>query len=185
MRKVIYSMMVSLDGFIAGPNQEADWIQVDEELHTFVNERERAIDTHLYGRRMYEVMSYWQTADTNLATPAFERDYAQIWQGIQKVVFSTTLDRVEGKTRLARGDVGAEIAALKAQPGKDIGVAGATLAATVIALGLVDQYQLFVQPAILGGGTPYWPPAHRCNLQLVETHQFRSGVAMLHYQTLR
>lgn len=178
-------MMVSLDGFIAGPNGEFDWINVDEELHTFVNEEERTIDTYLYGRRMYEVMSYWETADTNPASPPVEIEYARIWQANRKIVFSTTLTQVIGNTTILRDNIGAEITALKAQPGKDIAIGGATLAATVIALGLIDQYRLYVQPAILGGGTPYFPPAYKNNLQLVATRKFGSGVVMLHYQTVK
>ena len=183
MRKVIYSMIVSLDGFIEGPNREIDWSAPDEELHKHFNDQERAIDTHLYGRRMYEIMRYWQTADTNPSSPAHEIEYARIWQKIPTIVFSKTLKRVEGNARLARGNIAAEIAELKAQPGKDMSLGGADIASTFMRLGLIDEYGLYFQPIILGGGTPMFRALdNKINLRLVETRTFGSGVVLLRYQ---
>lgn len=183
MRKVIYSLMVSLDGFIETTDHQLDWCIVDEELHSYVNEQERAMGAHVYGRRMYEVMSYWQTADTDTTTPAYEREYARIWQRIPKLVFSTTLEGVGPNARLARGNIAEEIGALKAQPGRDIAVGGASIAASLMQLGLVDEYQLYVQPVVLGSGTPAFPtPAARASLQLVRARTFASGVVELRYE---
>jgi dihydrofolate reductase len=188
MRKIIYSIMTSLDGFIEAEDKELDWAIVDEELHQFANDQERLIDTHLYGRKIYEVMNgYWPTADTNPEANEVEVEYAQIWQNITKLVFSKTLEKVEGKARLYREVDPAEIQRLKAQPGKNMGLGGADLAATFIRLGLVDEYQLYIHPVILGGGTPVFaPPAapsgHPLSLQLIDTRTFGSGVVMLHYR---
>ncbi len=183
MRKVIYSMFVSLDGFIAGPNKELDWHIIDEELHRFVNDQERAIDTHLYGRRMYEVMSYWQTADTNPSSPEYEVEYAHIWKSIPKIVFSKTLERVEGNARLIREIIAEEIAELKEQPGKDMVLGGANIASTFMRLGLIDEYGLYIHPVIIGDGTPMFPALdNKINLRLIETRKFGSGVVLLRYQ---
>ncbi len=183
MRKVIYSMIVSLDGFIEGPNRDLDWHIVDEELHKYVNDQERGIGTHLYGRRMYEVMSYWQTADTNPSSPEYEVEYAHIWKSIPKIVFSKTLERVEGNARLVRENIAEEIAKLKEQPGKDLGLGGANIASTFMQLGLIDEYQLYVHPVVLGGGTPMFSAFdNKINLRLVETRKFGSGVVLLRYQ---
>jgi len=183
MRKLIYSMMVSLDDFIEGPDRELDWVSIDEELHQFANDQQREIDTILYGRRMYEVMSYWETADTNLSSSAHELEFARIWKPIPKIVFSKTLEQVQGNARLVRDNIAGEVARLKAQPGKALEISGPTIASTVIQLGLVDEYRLFVQPVILGSGTPFFPPlAGKINLQLVETRWFSSGVVYLRYR---
>ena len=183
MRKVIYSPMVSLDGFVAGPNQEIDWGSVDEELHSFINDRQNQIDTYLFGRRMYEVMLYWDTAEADPANPEYVREFARIWKNIHKIVFSKTLDRVQGNARLSRGSIVEEITQLKAQPGKDMGVGGATIAATLIRLGLIDEYQLFINPVILGSGTPMFPSLNnKINLRFVETRRFSSGVVLLRYE---
>jgi dihydrofolate reductase len=188
MRKVIYLMMVSLDGFVAGPHGEIDWPIIHEELHTFVNDQQHAIDTYLYGRRMYQLMARdWPTLDTAPSVPAYMVEFARIWKVMPKVVFSKTLERVEWNSRLVRGDnVAAAVARLKAQPGQDMAVSGATLASTFIRLGLVDEYRLFVHPVALGGGTPFFPPLDdRLSLRLVETRTFGSGVVYLCYERQR
>jgi len=183
MRKVIYSMFVSLDGFIEGPNREIDWHVVNEELHTYINEQERTFDIFLYGRRTYEVMSYWQTADNNPSSSAYELEFARIWKSIPKIVFSKTLAQVEGNARLVRENIAEEIAKLKERPGKDIELGGAGIASTFIRLGLIDEYRLFVHPVILGGGTPFFPALDdKINLRLVDTRTFGSGVVLLRYQ---
>ena len=183
MRKVIYSPMVSLDGFVEGPTQNLDWGSVDEELHSFINDRQNQIDTYLFGRRMYEVMRYWDTAEQDTSNPEYILEFARIWQNIHKIVFSKTLDRVQGNARLSRGNIADEIAQLKVQPGKDMSVDGATIAATLIRLGLIDEYQLFINPVILGSGTPMFPSLNnKINLRLVETRRFSSGVVLLRYE---
>jgi len=184
MRKVIYSMMVSLDGFIEGPNHEIDWIIIDEELHKFANDQQSAIDTYLHGRRMYEIMvAYWPTADTDPLAPGYIIEFARIWQNMPKIVFSKTLAKVEWNSRLVRDNIAAEITRLKAQPGKDLAVGGASIASTFMQLGLIDEYRLFVQPVILGSGTPFFPALdNTINLRLVETRTFSSGVVYLRYR---
>jgi dihydrofolate reductase len=182
MRKLIYSMTVSLDGFIAGPNGEIDWSAPDEELHRFHNEQVREVGAHLCGRRLYEVMRYWETADENPSAPEHELEFARIWKDLPKIVFSKTLEEVEGNARLVRDGVVEEVAKLQEQPGKDLAVGGAGLASTCIKLGLVDEYRLFVSPVVLGGGTPYFPALQeRINLQLAETRTFGSRVVYVRY----
>lgn len=182
MRKLIYSMFVSLDGFINGPNREIDWHVVDEELHGYVNEQERAIDTFLFGRRMYEVMKYWDTADKDPSNPPHVLEFARIWQTIPKIVFSKTLGEVGPNARLMREVVADEITTLKQQPGKTISVGGAGLAAGFIGLGLIDEYQSYVHPVVLAGGTPMFQPSdQRIHLRHLETRTLRSGVTHIRY----
>jgi dihydrofolate reductase len=175
-------MGVSLDGFIAGPNGEIDWSAPDEELHRFHNQHVREIGAHLCGRRLYEVMTYWETADENPSAAEYELEFARIWKSLPKIVFSKTLEEVVGNARLVRGGVAEEVAKLKEQPGKDLAVGGAGLASTLIELGLVDEYRLFVSPVVLGGGTPYFPALEeRIDLELVETRTFGSRVVYVRY----
>jgi dihydrofolate reductase len=186
MRRVIYSIGVSLDGFIAGPHGEIDWSAPDEELHRFHNDQARELGAHLCGRRLYETMVYWETADEDPSLPATEREFAGIWQDLPKIVFSTTLDKVEGNARLATGSVAEEVAKLKEEPGKDLAVGGAGLACTLIELGLIDEFGLFVSPVVLGAGTPFFPAVkERIDLELVETRTFGSRVVYLRYVTAR
>jgi dihydrofolate reductase len=182
-RTVIYAMGVSLDGFIAGPDGSIDWTAPDEELHRFHNEQARATGVNLYGRRLYEAMRYWETAEDVAGAPEHELEFARLWKQTPRLVFSTTLDRVEGGASLARGDVAEEVARLKEQPGGSISVGGAGLAATLISLDLVDEYRLFVYPVVLGAGTPYFPALdERIDLRLAEGRTFGSGVAYLRYE---
>ena len=183
MRKVIYSMQVSLDGFIEGPNGEGDWSEPDVELHQHFNDQEREVGVHLYGRRLYEVMRYWQTADTNPASSAVELEYARLWQQVPTIVFSTTLDRVEGNATLVKENIAEVVAKLKAQPGKDMVLGGAGIGATFMKLGLIDEVWLYVYPVVLGGGKPFFPALdNKIDLRLVETKMFTSGVVLLRYQ---
>ena len=183
MRKLIYSMTVSLDGFIAGPDGDFSWSAPDEELHRFHNERTRELGGHLLGRRLYEEMSYWETADEDPSLAEHVLEFAGIWQSLPKVVFSTTLETVEGNTRLATEGVGEEVAKLRQEPGGDLGVGGAGLAATLIELDLVDEYRPFVYPVLVGGGTPFFPPLdRRLDLELLETRTFASRVVSLRYR---
>jgi dihydrofolate reductase len=184
MRKLIYSMGVSLDGFIAGPDGEIDWGAPDEELHRFHNQQVRELGVHLCGRKLYETMVYWETADQNPAAPEYELEFAHIWKALPKIVFSKTLEKVEGNARLVRGGAAEEVARLKAEPGKDLAVGGAGLASTFIKLGLVDEFRLFVSPVVLGGGTRYFPALEEAiDLELVETRTFGSRVVYLRCAT--
>jgi dihydrofolate reductase len=183
MRKVIYSMSVSLDGYITGPHGEFDWTAPDEELHRFHNQRVRELGAHFLGRRLYEEMVYWETADQDPSAGEVELEFAGIWKELPKVVFSRTLDRVEGNTRLATEGVADEVAKLKEQPGKDLAVGGAGLAAAFIELDLVDEFEPFVYPVVVGGGTPFLPALEkRIGLELLETRTFASRVVHLRYR---
>ena len=182
MPTLIYSMAVSLDGDIAGPDGAIDWAAPDEELMRFHNEQTRELTGHLMGRRLYEDMLGWETAEQTRTDPR-ELEFAHIWKAIPKVVFSTTLTTVEGNARLARRDVADEVAELKHQPGPGIvSVGGAGLAASLAEKDLIDEYRLFVNPVVLGGGTPYFPPLpKRLDLELIETRTF-SQVVYLRYR---
>ena len=183
MGRLIYSMSVSLDGFVETPSRSLDWVQVDEELHAFFNDEAREMRAFLYGRRMYELMSdYWPTAeDDPAATPAM-LEFARIWKEKPKVVFSRSLETAEWNSRLVRDDAVHEVSRLKTQPGFDMDVGGPTTAAPLIRAGLIDEYHLFVQPMILGAGTPFFPGLDdRLRLKLLETRTFRSGVVYLRY----
>jgi dihydrofolate reductase len=183
MRNVIYSIGVSLDGFIAGPDGEIDWSAPDEELHRFHNQQMRELGAHLCGRGLYETMVFWETADQNPSATEYELEFARIWKNLPKIVFSKTLETVEGNATLVRDGVAEEVAKLKEQPGKDLAVGGAGLASSLIKLGLVDEYRLFVSPVVLGGGTPYFPALEeRINLELVETQTFGSRVVYVRYR---
>ncbi|HEX8051390.1 MAG TPA: dihydrofolate reductase family protein [Thermoleophilaceae bacterium] len=186
MGKLIYSMGVSADGFIAGPDGDFSWTEPDEELFRFHTDRVRQLGAHLCGRRLYETMLYWETADQDPALGTAEREFAAIWQRLPKVVFSTTLENVEGNARLARDSVAEEVRRVEEQVDGDLEVGGAALAASCIELDLVDDYRLFVHPVIVGGGTPFFPPTDASlELELVETRSFPSRVVYLRYQRAR
>lgn len=183
MRKLIYSLGISLDGFIAGPNGNIDWTAPDEELHRFHNLQTREIGVHLCGRRVYEVMTYWETADQDPSAADYTLEFAHIWKSLPKIVFSKTLEQVVGNTTLLRGGVVEEVTKLKQQPGKNLAVAGAGLASTLIKHNLIDEYRLFINPVVLGAGIPYFPPLEqRIQLELLETRTFSSRVVYLRYQ---
>ena len=176
-------MGVSLDGFIAGPGGDIDWSAPDEELHRFHNEQTAELGAHLCGRGLYETMVFWETADQDPAASDITLEFARIWKELPKIVFSSTLETVEGNVRLATGSVREEVTRLKEQPGKDLAVGGAGLASTCTQLGLIDEYRLFVSPVVLGEGTPYFAaPDERINLELVQTRTFGSRVVYLRYQ---
>jgi dihydrofolate reductase len=181
MPNLIFSMTVSLDGFIAAPGGDIGWSPPDEELHRFHNEQTRELGAHLLGRRLYETMVYWETADEKPGSAGDE--FAHIWLDLPKIVFSSTLEKVEGNTRLATRGLAEEVATLKEEPGKDIGIGGAGLAASAMKLDLIDEYRLFLSPVVLGGGTPYFPALdERINLELVETQTFGSRVVYVRYR---
>ena len=183
MGKLVYSMMVSLDGFVETPERSLDWVLIDEELHTFSNDEEREMSILLYGRRLYELMSgFWPTADADPTAPEYIADFARIWREKPKVVFSRTLDRVDWNSRLVRDGIVEEIARLKDQEAGELSIGGPELASTAMKHGLVDEYRLLVHPVVLGSGTPFFPPLdHRIPLRLAETRTFRSGVVFLRY----
>ncbi len=184
MPKMIYAMGgVSADGYVVGPDGKFDWSVPDEELHRFHNEQTRALAGHLLGRRLYETMVYWETADQDPAASDVVREFALIWQALPKVVFSRTLDSVEGaNTTLARADLCAELSSLQESVHGDVGVGGAELAAEAARLNLIDEYKLFVHPVAVGGGIPFFPRDHRVDLELVETRTFSSRVVYLRYR---
>jgi dihydrofolate reductase len=186
MRKVIYSMGVSLDGFIAGRDGQLDWSAPDEELMQFHNEQTREIGALACGRGLYQNMLYWETPEQAGWGP-LEREFARMWRAIPKVVFSTTLASVPGNARLAVGNVADEIAELEAEPGERVvSVGGAGFAATLAELDLIDEYRLFVSPVLLGGGTPFFPPLpKRIALELIETRTFGSRVVYSRYRRVR
>jgi dihydrofolate reductase len=186
MRPLIYSMGVSLDGYIAGPRGEGDWAVPDAELHRFHNEQARELDLHILGKGLYEVMAYWETAeDRNPSAPEYALEFARIWKQLPKVVYSKTLEAVEGNTRLSRGDPVQEVRALKEQEGGPIAVGGAALAASLTAHGLIDEYNLFVSPVVLGGGKPFFAGDTPLDLELAETRTFGSRVVYLRYRVQR
>jgi len=182
MRTVIYSMSVSLDGFIAGPGGDIGFTAPDEEQFRFHIQQTRNIGVELMGRGLYEAMLVWETAETCADADGLE--FARIWNAIPKVVFSTTLERVEGNARLAGTDVASEVARLREEPGEGvISVAGASLASTLIKLNVIDEYRLFVDPVVVGGGTRYFPPLDAAiELELLETRTFGSRVVYLRYR---
>jgi dihydrofolate reductase len=182
MRKVIYSMGVSLDGFIADRDGGIDWSGPGEELHRFHNEQARAAGVHVYGRRLYEAMRYWETAEENPASTPVEIEFARIWKQTPRLVFSRTLERAEGGAELAHGDIEEVAARLAEQPGGEIAIGGAGLAAGFVERDLIDEYRLFVYPIVLGAGTPFFPSlGARLALRLLETRTFRSQVTYLRY----
>jgi dihydrofolate reductase len=183
MGKLIYSLNASLDGFIETPDHSLAWATVDEEVHQWFNEQARTLDASLYGRRMYEVMdAYWPTAEDDPAATEVMREFAQIWNPLPKIVFSTSLDRVDHNARLVRGDVGEVLDALRTEFQGDLDVSGADLAGQFVRRGLVDEYKLMIHPVVLGAGTPFWPMLDGpLRLRLTETRRFASGAMLLTY----
>jgi dihydrofolate reductase len=184
MRSVTYSMSVSLDGYIVGPDGDFGWTAPDEEVFRSHIEEIREVGVHLLGRRLYETMLYWETADQDPSLDDSRREWAALWKPLPKVVFSTTLSAVQGNARLASGGLAEEIERLRAEPGEgDIAIGGATLAAGAAAPGLIDEYRTRVCPVLVGGGTPFFPQRERrVDLELVETRAFSSGVVYLRHR---
>jgi dihydrofolate reductase len=184
MAKLIYSAITSLDGYVADEDGNFDWAAPDEEVHSFVNELERPVGTYLYGRRMYEVMSYWETAHTLADQPPFVQDFAEIWQAADKIVYSKTLETVSSaRTRLERDFDPEAVRQMKAHAGRDISVGGPDLAAQAIKAGLVDEYHFFVSPVVVGGGKHSLPDNVRLKLELLDERRFGNGVVHLHYSS--
>ena len=187
MRSVTYSMGVSLDGYIVGPDGVFAWTEPDEEVFRSWIDEIREVGVHLLGRRLYETMLYWETADQNPSLDDSGLEWAAIWKRLPKVVFSTTLSAVQGNARLAGGGLAEEIERLRAEPGEtEIAIGGATLAAEAAELGLIDEYRPKVYPVLVGGGIPFFPrKEQRADLELVETRTFPSGVVFLHHRVRR
>jgi len=183
MTKLIYSAIMSLDGYVADEEGNFDWAEPDEEVHAFVNDLERNVGTYLYGRRMYEVMVAWETMDL-ADRPTFIQDFAKIWRAADKIVYSKTLETVSSdRTRLERDFEPEDVRQLKATGGRDISVGGPDLAAQAIKAGLVDEWHLFVAPALVGGGKQSLPRNARLNLELLDERRFEGGVVHLNYRT--
>lgn len=184
MAKLIYSAITSLDGYVADANGKFDWSEPDEEVHTFVNDLERPIGIYLYGRRMYEVMVYWESVDRFKDQPPYIQDYARIWQAADKVVYSTTLDTVSSaKTRIAEHFDPNGIRQLKEIAERDISIGGADLAGQAMKAGLVDDYRLLISPVVVGGGHKALPDDAHLNLDLQDHRTFANGVVHLHYRS--
>ena len=187
MGKLIYSMNVSLDGYIAAPGDDISWGTPSTELHQWFNDRAQEMSASLYGRKLYEVMNaHWPTADQDPDAPPVEVEFAHIWQKTPKVVFSTTLDAVGENARLVSGDAVAEITRLKAEDGAPMEIGGATLAGAAMRAGLVDEYQVVAHPVLVGGGTPFFSALDSwVNLTLVEARTFPDGVTLSRYEAVR
>ncbi|MFK4066693.1 dihydrofolate reductase family protein [Streptomyces sp. NPDC029674] len=187
MRSVTYSMGVSLDGYIVGPDGGFNWTDPDAEVFRFWIDEIREVGVHLLGRRLYETMLYWETADQDPSLDDSMLEWAALWNPLPKVVFSTTLSAVRGNARLLSGGLAEEIERLRAEPGEgDIAIGGATLAAEAAAAGLIDEYRAVVHPVLVGGGIPFFPRHERqVDLELVETRTFGSGVVYLRHRVTR
>jgi dihydrofolate reductase len=183
MAKLIYSAITSLDGYVGDEAGKFDWAAPDEEVHRLVNDLERPVGTYLYGRRMYEVMAYWETAHTLPDQPPLVRDFAEIWQTADKIVYSKTLETAAtARTRIERGFDPETVRQQKASAERDITVGGPDLAAQAIRAGLVDELQLFVAPLVVGGGKQSLPDHVRLKLELLDERRFGSGVVYLRYR---
>jgi dihydrofolate reductase len=186
--KLIYMLNVSLDGFVETPDHGLEWSVVDEELHSWFNERTAAVDASLYGRGLYETMAaYWPTAESDLEAGPVEREYGAIWNRTPRYVFSKTLETVEHNSQLIRGgDIGEALDRIRAERPGDLEVGGARLAHQFVARDLVDEYWMVVHPVVIGAGTPYWPPGVSVGpLELVQTYRFSSGVVLLAHRRIR
>jgi dihydrofolate reductase len=182
--KLIYSTINSLDGYVADEDGNFDWAAPDEEVHTFVNNLERKVGTYLYGRRMYEVMRYWETAHAVTDHPPVEQDFAKIWRAAEKVVYSSTLRSVSSaRTRIERDFDPEAVRRTKAAAGSDVSVGGPDLASQALEAGLVDELQLFVAPIVVGGGKRSLPPNVRLEFELLDERRFAGGVVYLRYRT--
>jgi dihydrofolate reductase len=184
MAKLIYSAITSLDGYVADEDGNFDWAAPDEEVHSFVNDLERPIGTYLYGRRIYEVMAYWETALSVPDQPPVVEDFAELWQAADKIVYSKTLETTSSaRTRIERDFDPDAVRQMKAAAGRDLSVGGPELAAQALRAGLVDEYHLFLAPIVVGGGKQALPDDVRLKLELLDERRFRNGVVHLHYRT--
>ena len=179
--KLIYTTIMSLDGYVADEDGKFDWAEPDPDVHAFINDLERPIGTYLYGRRLYEVMVAWETITDD---HPFIKDYAEIWRAADKIVYSRTLETVSGeRTRIERSFDPQVVREMKAAADRDISVGGPTLAAEAIRAGLVDEIQLFLAPVVVGGGTRALPDGVRLNLELLDERRFGNSTVYLRYRT--
>ena len=187
MRKIVVQMSVSLDGFIEGPHGELDWHRVDEELHYHFNRQLGAMGAFLNGRVMHELMAqYWPTADQDPAVSGAVAEYARIWREMPKLVYSRTLRKADWNATIVREVVPEDIRRLKAEPGGDLALGGVDLAASFLKHGLIDEYRLYVQPVVIGGGKPLFPQGTaRTDFRLLESRTFGNGVELLRYQCVQ
>ena len=187
MRSVTYSMGMSLDGYIVGPDGSFDWTTPDPEVFRFWIDDIRQVGVHLMGRRLYETMLYWETAAEDQSLDEAELEWTALWNPLPKVVFSTTLSEVQGNARLASGSLAEEIEGLRAEPAEgEIAIGGATLAAEAAEQDLIDEYRAMVHPVLVGGGIPFFPRRERhVDLELVETRTFSSKFVYLRYRVRR
>jgi dihydrofolate reductase len=183
MAKLIYMAIASLDGYVADADGKFDWSMPDEEVHAFVNDLERPVGTHLYGRRLYEVMVFWETVDTGADQQPVARDFAEIWQAAEKVVYSRTLEAAStARTRIERDFDPEAVRRMKASAQRDISIGGAELAAAAFRAGLVDECHLLLSPVLVGGGKRALPDDVRLELELLDVRRFGNGVVHLHYR---
>jgi len=183
MGKLIYSALTSLDGYVADEEGRFDWAEPDEQVHTFANELERPVGTHLYGRRMYEVMVAWENTEALAGQPPFIQDFADIWQAADKIVYSRTLEAVSSaRTRIQRNFDPEAVRQLKERAERDLTVGGPDLAAQAIEAGLVDECHLFLVPVVVGGGKRSLPVHVRWKLELLDERRFTNGTVYLRYR---
>lgn len=183
---LIYSALTSLDGYVADADGDFSWAAPDEEVHGFVNDLERPVSTYLYGRGMYDVMAYWESAGVADDDEPVIRDYARIWRAADKVVYSTTLTSVASeRTRIESEFVPKDVRELIDGAGGDVSVGGPHLAAAALRAGLVDRIRALVVPYVAGGGTSFLPEDVRLRLRLVDERRFTGGVVFLHYEVCR
>jgi len=184
---LVYGAMASLDGYTNDASGNFDWAAPDAEVHAFVNELERSVETYLYGRRMFETMRYWETAATGpndgADRPAVEHEYARIWQAAHKVVYSSSLESVgTARTRVEREFDVEAVRTMVAETAGELSIGGPTLAVPALRSGLVDAIWLVVVPVVVGGGTPVWPADLHLDLELVDERRFAGGAVFLRYQ---
>jgi dihydrofolate reductase len=184
MASLIYSAIASLDGYIADEDGTFDWAEPDAEVHTFVNELAGSVGTYLLGRRMYDVLAYWDDPPDLDEQAPYIREFAEIWQAADKIVYSRTLDSLSAaRTRVERAFDPAAVRQLKETATADIAVGGPELAAQAIDAGLVDELQLFLVPVLVGGGTRAFPDRNtRLRLELLDEHRFRNGAVYLRHR---
>ena len=185
MAKLIYSAITSLDGLVADEQGDFSWAEPDEEVHAFINDLERSVGTYLYGRRMYETMAGWETDPSLAAGSEVMRDFAQIWQAAEKVVFSRTLEKAPTRRTSIEREFGPEaVRRMKASAARDLAVGGPALAAHAFRAGLVDESHLFVAPIIIGAGKQSLPDGVRLELELLAERRFDGGMVYLRYRSL-
>ena len=185
MAKLIYSALMSVDGYISDEQGNFDWAAPDEEVHQYFNDHERDVGTHLYGRRLYETMVYWETADTLPESSEIELDYARVWKAADKVVYSRTLETVSSeRTRIEREFDHDAVRRMKAESERDISIGGAELAGQALVAGLVDELHVFATPVLVGGGARALPDSARLNLELLGERRFGNGTVHLHYRVV-